>query len=239
MFALYFTFSDGQIDPAKHQVAIPSQNTTKVPSLATNVSLSADAFSFIIPYDQPQKCDIFGPLCQTGLITVGVSLTSSTTTTTILSCSDYLSAQAVHLLSEKVEAGGHITQQDAQQWLTAFGRSPECKSYAEAYRYQERYTISDCGSANTVIQASEGFSLPTQIPPGVLDRFRPLDYACCGNCTLMVPEVRLFYFPDEPAPQCKNPSSNFSVSVPARAINRRVQSLNDTGRIAVFSGHTL
>ena len=142
-------------------------------------------------------------------------------------------------MSGDVESGGYITQLDAREWLTAFGRSPECKSYAGVHRYQEQYTISGCGSENTIIQASEGFSLPTQIPPGVVDRFRPLDYACCGNCTLVIPEVKLFYFPDQAAPWCEDQSSNSSANVSARAINKRVQPLNITDNIAVLSGHTL
>ena len=139
----------------------------------------------------------------------------------------------------EIRVRGHITQQDAREWLTAFGRSPECRSYAKVHQNAGQYTFSDCGSRNTIIQASEGFSLPSQIPPAVVDRFRPLDYACCGNCTLIIPEVRLFYFPDQAAPQCENRSSNSSTIKPAGGINKRVQSLNSTGSTAVLSGHTL
>lgn len=238
MFALNLTFSDVQKSLADNQVVVQPPATTNISSLTTNASFSAGPFPYIIPYNQSQQCDIFGPICQTGLITVGVSLASSTTITT-LPCSSYLTAQAAHLLSGRVESGGHITQKDAREWLTAFGRSPQCKSFAGVHRNEGQYTLSDCGSSNTIIQASEGFSLPTQIPPGVFDRFRPLDYACCGNCTLIIPEVRLFYFPDEVASQCENQPSNSSAIVSARAINKRVQSLNNTGSVAILSGHTL
>ena len=238
LFAMYYRFSDVQSYLATHHITIPPSAATKLPYSSTNASSSADPFSYIIPYNQPQKCDIFGPLCQTGLIAVGVSLASSTTTTT-LPCSDYLSAQATHLLSGRVESGGRITLQDACEWLTSFGRSPQCKTYAEIHRYQERYTLTDCGSENTIIQASQGFSLPTQIPPGVVDRFRPLDYSCCGNCTLKIPQVRLIYFPDQEAPECENQPSNSSATVSARALDKRVQSFDNTGSIAVLSGHTL
>lgn len=238
LFALNTTFSDARQHLANNQVATPPSAITNLPSLTTNASFSTEPFSYIIPYNESQECDIFGPLCQTGLVTVGVSLASSTTTTTI-PCSSYLSAQAAYLLSARLESGGYITLQEPREWLTAFGRSPECKSYAGVHRNGEQYTFSDCGSKNTIIQASEGFSLPTQIPPGVVDRFRPLDYACCGNCTLIVPEVRLLYFPDQAAPQCENPSSNSSAIVSARPNNKRVQPLNNTGTTAIFSGHTL
>ena len=235
-FLLYLTLASGQANhSAKYQITITHSGTTNLPSLTT--TFSAGPFSFIIPYGQSQQCNIFGPICQTGHITVGVSLASSTTTTT-LPCSSYLTSQAAHLLSGKLESGGVITLQDALEWLTAFGRSPECRSYAEVYQNEAQYTFSDCGTRNTIIQASQGFSLPTQIPPAVVDRFRPLDYACCGNCTLIVPEVRLFYFPDQVAPQCAGQPSNSSAIVSARAINKRVQSLNHTGSIAVLSGHT-
>lgn len=169
---------------------------------------------------------------------MGVSLASGTTTTA-LPCSSYLTSQADYLLSARLESGGNIIGQQALEWLTAFGRSPECKSYAGFHRNEERYTFSDCGSLNTVIQASEGFSLPTQIPPGVVDQFRPLGYSCCGNCTLIVPEVRLFYFPDPTTPRCESRLSNSSSILSTRAINKRAQSLNNTGSIAVLSGHTL
>lgn len=169
---------------------------------------------------------------------MGVSLASSTTTTT-LPCSSYLTAQAAYLLSARLESGGLITLQEPLEWLTLFGRSPQCKSYAQVYQNGEQYTFSDCGSKNTIIQASESFILPTQIPPGVFDLFRPLDYVCCGNCTLVVPEVRLLYFPDQAAPRCENKSANPSAIVSARAINKRIQSLDNTGTIAVLSGHTL
>ena len=89
------------------------------------------------------------------------------------------------------------------------------------------------------MRASGGFSMPSQVPPAVLDRFRPLDYACCGNCTLIVPEVKLFYFPDSDAPQCGDQSSNISALLSAKAHRKRVQPLNSTMITAVVSGHTL
>ena len=235
-FLLYLTMASGQANnSAKYQTAISHSAATNLPSLTTNASFSAEPFPFIIPFSQSQRCDIFGPICQTGLITVGVSLAGSTTTTT-LPCSSYLTAQAAHLLSGNLESGGLITLQDAREWLTAFGRSPECRSYAEVYQNQAQYTFSDCGSRNTIIQASEGLSLPTQIPPAVVDRFRPLDYACCGNCTLIVPEVKLFYFPDQIAPQCPHQPSKSSAIISARAIDKRVRSLNSQEALLFSAG---
>lgn len=237
-FALNLTSSDARHYLANNQIVVPPSATTNISSQIANASFPAGPFSYIIPFSQSQQCDIFGPLCQTGPITVGVSLASSTTTTT-LPCSSYLTAQATHLLSARLESGGRIEVEDAREWLATFGRSPQCKSYAQIQRNEEQYTFSVCGSRNTIVQASEQFSLPAQIPPGVFDRFRPLDYACCGNCTLMIPKVRLLYFPDEAAPQCEERVSNVSAIVSARAVNKRVPSLNNTESIAVLSGHTL
>ena len=54
-------------------------------------------FSYYIPYDAPQACDIYGPTCQTGDITVRVSVSECQSSTTSLPCSSYLAAQAQYL----------------------------------------------------------------------------------------------------------------------------------------------
>ena len=47
--------------------------------------------SYIIPYDQTQVCNIYGPLFQADSMTVGVGL-ATTTTDNVLPCSSYLPA---------------------------------------------------------------------------------------------------------------------------------------------------
>ena len=92
-----------------------------------------------------------------------------------------------------------------EKWNANFGQSPECRSYAEAMS-QGRYTFSDCGTSNAIAQTAGGLDLDSvadfdyslQIPPGLVRFFSP-DYqgTCCGNCSLDIPEVRLYYFPDQ------------------------------------------
>ena len=224
---------------AVKQRSVPSFAANSTIAVSTNTSTSeASQFSYIIPYDQTQACDIYGALCQTGSITVGVNLTSKTSTT-VLPCSSYLTAQSSFLgRNDPDEVIWPI------EWQTHFGRSPECKSYAQAFD-RGQYTASNCGSGNTSVHpiANKGSfdDYPMQIPPGVL-RYWTADifYSCCGNCSLEISEVRLYYFPDGTATECShNQTSNFTSLLSTGKPGKRVQSLVGDGSIAVVSGHTL
>ena len=128
-------------------------------------------------------------------------------------------------------------------WDRNFGQSPECRSYAEAMR-KGQYTFSGCGSKDTVIQstADSGFDFdyPLQIPPG-LARYFTSDYwgTCCGNCSLVIPEVRLYYFPDKTTNCHDNQTTNFTSTSPARNLEKRAHSLIADESTAVLSGYTL
>ena len=182
---------------------------------------------------------------------MGVNLTTATTTT-VLPCSSYLSAQSTYLgylndpldpgYSEELWDNGYHSNTDLGNWIVKFGQSPECKSYAEAMS-KGQYTISQCGSRNTVLQSavsSDNF-YPSQIPPSV-DRYSYPDalgwITCCGNCSLDIPEVRLYYFPDESA-VCDNRTTNNTLALPARNLEKRIHSLVANGSTAIVSGHTL
>ena len=208
-------------------------------SFSNTSSTNSSGFSYIIPYGHMQDCDIYGPICQTGSITVGIT---SADTSTVLPCSFYLSAQSTHLATEDSPGGGqgfwenHVedTSNDTGlvDWDRNFGQSPECRSYADAMS-KGQYTFSGCGSKDTVVQstADSGFDFdyPLQIPPG-LARFFTSDYqgTCCGNCSVVIPEVRLYYFPDKTNSCHDNQTANFtSTSVIA------------DGSTALLSGHTL
>ena len=210
---------------------------------------SASIFSYIIPFGQKQACNIYGPICQTGTITVSVNLTTATTTT-VLPCPSYLSAQKAYLeyrndpgvLADDSLWEYHERDLDDPilvDWDINFGQSAECKSYAEA-RAQGRYTLSGCGRSTTVIQASE--AVPSQIPPGLVRYGDPGSTAgtCCGDCSLDGQEVRLYYFPDNMTIDChQNQTSNFTSTLPARKLRKSEHSLGVGGSIAVISGHTL
>lgn len=57
---------------------------------------------------------------------------------------------------------------------------------------------------------------------------------------MKVSEVRLYYFPDNTTSRCgKNQTSIFGLSGSGNIVNKRVQSLVNTGSTAILSGHTL
>ena len=105
------------------------------------------------------------------------------------------------------------------------------------------YTFSQCGSRDKVIQTAGGLDsfYSSQIPPSV-ERYSYPDQlgwgTCCGNCSLDVPEVRLYYFPDE-STVCDNRTINNTSALPARDLEKRIHSLVADGSTAVVSGHTL
>lgn len=125
-------------------------------------------------------------------------------------------------------------------WQRNFGQSPQCRSYAQAYS-KAQYTFTDCGSGNTVISGQGEQLYPLQIPPALVRRFSP-EYTdtCCGNCSLDIPELRLYYFPDKPTIDCNfDQTSNFTSASSAANLRKRIQSLIGTGSIAIVSGHIL
>ena len=224
------------------QPSAPTNASTQS-SLYTS-STSAPAFPYIIPFDQTQGCNIYGPLCQPGSITVGVNLTTATTST-VLPCSSYLSAQAAHLEYENDpdETGTEQFWDDSAPdgsdlwtWDVKFGQSPECRSYVAVDRGQS--TFSGCDSSNLAIPTARG--LDTQIPPGVLRYFSP-EYqgSCCGNCSLDIPEVRLYYFPDKTSHCQHNVTSNVTSTLSAQKLGKRMHSLITNESTAVVDGHTL
>jgi len=204
-------------------------------------STSIPDFSYIIPYGQTQDCDIYGPICQTGSITVGVNLTT-VTTTTILQCSSYLSAQSTYLGAENADFqdfynGGWRELPSLRDWGISFGQSPECKTYVEAMR-QGRYTISVCGSSNSILTSTPGLYF-SQLPPGIERYFSPESGTCCGNCSVDIPEVRLYYFPDKTVDCHQNLTSNTTSILLGQNLDKRIHSLVADGSTAVVSGHTL
>ena len=232
------------ITPSTANISMPLLNST---SSSTAPPLS---FPYIIPYGRSQECDIYGPICQTGSITVEVNLTYATTTS-VLPCSSYLKAQSQYLQPPNSAVSYDplyvIDYRDwnyiPRDWLINFGQSSECKSYAEAYN-RRQFTFPDCSTSSKVLMPDDADVLdyyPWQIPPGLIRRFSPLyiDF-CCGKCSLEASEVRLYYFPDTTITNCHNNKSfsDTSFSSPKYSLNRRQSLPRDEG-IAVVSGHTL
>lgn len=198
-------------------------------------------FSFYIPFNQTQPCDIYGPICQTGSITVGVSLAATRTTSSTLACSAYLAAQSTYLSNfENPGQPGANFPFWPPDWTKGFGRSPECRSYAHAYQHKDQLTLSGCPN-DAVVSAYQTGKLPSQLPPGVLRR-RGFDWwQCCGNCSLNVPQVRLFYFPDPDAASYCAGRKNASTSAgnATHPITKRAQSSVPGATTIVTMGQTL
>ena len=188
---------------------------------------------------------------------MGIDLTT-TTMTTVLPCSSYLTAQSDYIVS----AGQFFTAGDSIMlwpgglstgvvgtWGLNFGRSPECSSFAQAYS-NALYTFSNCGSSNTDIStqfdwedsSNSSFGYPPQIPPGLLryDAGAPQFPTCCGDCTLDFSELRLYYFPDGNSTDCQyNGTSKSTSAFTAGNLGKRMQSLVPDGCTAIIGGHTL
>ena len=226
--------------------------------LFANSSTSVSDFSYIIPYNQPQDCDIYGSPCQVGSITVGVNLTT-TTTNTVLPCSSYLSAQWTYLWNQtwfgiptqenqptanKGEgwSGERWSDDDDDPWGNSFGQSPQCRSYAEALdRGQSGFP--DCAINNASTQTDGEIPLVDILKnyPGLVRYFDPDDFdaigTCCGNCSLDIPEVRLYYFPDWSTTDCHSNQTFNSTSAPN--LEKRIHSLVTNESTVIVSGHTL
>lgn len=243
-FLFLFPFVYGRAETNSSLQSTISSANASVPLFSNTSSTSNSSFSYIIPYGQTQDCNIYGPICQTGSITVGVNHTTATTTT-VLPCSSYLSAQSSYMVNEYGDMDGDGFWSDVccdpilESWNMNFGQSPECRSFADDWG-RGQYTFSNCGSSNTVTQTADDWFLP-QIPPGVPRYFDP-EYqgTCCGNCSLDVPAVRLYYFPDSASIDChNNQTSNRTSALSARGLDKRVHSLVANGSTAVIDGHTL
>lgn len=99
-------------------------------TLTHDVPFTKTNFLFIIPSDTKQSCNIYGPTCQPGSITVS-SVVSSDCHASLVSvpCSSYLASKSTYVHAAIVSQTAPIP------WLTiweaGFGRSPECHSYLD------------------------------------------------------------------------------------------------------------
>ena len=179
-----------------------------------NQSLIDFIFPYLIPYSTSQACDIFGPICQTGEITVSGLGKNDQPARTTLPCSSYLASQStyVHELAKAANLetyesrspgpGGPTSLAEGQhEWERRFGRSPQCTSYAELLQNNPGvvpYTFDQCPK-DAVGTGSSGndYSLPTQVPPGVIRGPNGLRYLCCSDCYFPIFQFRLYYFKEK------------------------------------------
>lgn len=190
------------------------------------------SWSFIRPsVNSVLGCDIFGPLCQTGLIAIEVNLTTAVTTTT-MPCSSYLSAQSTY---EALLIKDNLRDID---YMTSFGRSPRCTSFAQNLFHS---TYSQCNNASGTL-----LNIRSYWPAGVSNNaqnFGP-EFLCCGPCQVVVPQIRVFYWPPGLSSNCSvtndNLTSQASSSLTSNMLLKREHSIiNDETGIAVIDGYTL
>ena len=176
-----------------------------------------------------QQCDPYGPLCQQGTITVGMT-NASTVKTTAIPCSSYLSAQAQYVQSDKL---AHTS------WWRAFGRSDQCTALADSF-HKARLHSSEPAYLSSCHDDSQTTTATTQrqiLPPAVhWDWVGNGTMRCCGPCAIFIPRVRLAYFPPEPRLPCKNFVRDVQESVMTSAPNTKPES---RGNAMISDGFTL
>jgi hypothetical protein len=165
----------------------PRNNITSIPE-------------FIRPAINPRAvCNIWGPLCQTGSIVVGVNITNMTSKTTV-PCSEYLSAQAESAMHGYLASRGkndvYLMGLDDDYHLS-FGRSPECKSYADHFPMAFDPAVEITTSEDTVQHASRLRRAPHEFHLSadanlISKRSGSLTYSNCGSNQLNSPE---YYIP--------------------------------------------
>ena len=160
-------------------------------------------FSYYIPYYTSQSCNIYGPTCQTGSITLNVSLDDTCqTTATTLPCSSYLASQAQYLRAFDYDIKQPHESQLPAEWQQHYGRQPECYSYSQALSNLTSINLKGC-PAQADVRPENNVTVPPVIPPvypAGHDENHPIEgIECCGNCFFMVPRVQIYYFPQSTA----------------------------------------
>ena len=224
--------------------------STQLSNSSLNLTSSDVHLNFIRPPINPvTECNLWGPLCQTGTITVDVNLTSTTIKTTV-PCSVYLSAQATSA-QQQHSLNADDDLYDPTGYDISFGRSPECTSYAHHAQKGIPLTLSACGPNAS---ATIGTLLPglpefqNNLPFGILSHLSPdMHLYCCGSC-FMAGEIRVHYFPDESIRTCSQSDWNQttehnttnSITSKSNDFHKRAHSLLGNGsRIAILDGYTM
>ena len=231
--------------PASSSPAITSPPSTTA-ILSSSASSAAAAFpDFLMPEGNTQDCDIFGPYCQTGTINVPLNLTS-TTTTTAVDCSYYLSAQSYTNQFITPYGGGPLYA--VSPYVKSLGRSPECTAYAVDIEGPSADALyAKCDNSTGQLGPRDDYK-----PVGVWVRFNAaLTYGCCGPCNFEADEIRVLYFPDEEAEAACSAQvgsngtiiqSATSTQIPmgSTSVNLAIRAVTDvTASTTIYNGVTL
>lgn len=240
-----------------------AKNDSTLQSFNSSLSSKPSNFpNFIRPSVNPTaECNLWGLLCQTGLIEVGVNLTTTITTTTV-PCSYYLSAQAESARPGFLTEDFKLPLRPEAGFLSSFGHSPECSVYADEWKVRPNINgwdpmVSLSNSEMDALKSAFHFSKcgprgrfddnpRLYTPPGVSNTHMggPFwDFYCCGACTLQIHEIRLMYFPASSTYSCSRNTANItspnSLSLNHNRLDKRIQSLLNNGSTLITDGHTL
>ena len=153
-----------------------------------------ESFPYKIPYGTVQSCDIYGPTCQPGSITVEATGKECGKSKVTMPCSSYLASQSSYLKHN--EGMNYWFPQD---WSKRFGRSHQC--HALMYSYEELngtapWTFKQCSATGIVTAPPSLETMPPELPPGI-SRWSSVFEYCCGECIFNIPRVTVLYFRDE------------------------------------------
>lgn len=165
-----------------------SKNAT---STATIPSTITKAPNFIRPTINPGTagCDIFGPIDQPGDVVVGINETSTTATTEV-ACSQYLSAQSVSLVGQ---AQGFDLGCSDKKYAMSFGRSPECSSYANGKLLYRSECATGAGGQVTGLPTTADPDTYCNPPCFQNPQVGAQDYQCCRSCQVHIDQVQVIY----------------------------------------------
>lgn len=109
--------------------------TAPPPAISQLFNMPVELSNFIRPSVNPMtECNLWGLLCQTDFVEVAVNMTTTIITMTV-PCSYYLSAQAQSVPTAWVWEADGKSRTNAD-FLSSFGRSPECLGYANYLKAQ-------------------------------------------------------------------------------------------------------
>ena len=191
-----------------------------------------------------ESCDIYGPLCQTGSIAVGVKANNQATTTTTVPCSCYLTAQSL------------TVNPTSTPWQVGFGRSDQCYSLLRI-RYTPTLALnapiySNCPKGQfSAGVGNAGFPVLNATMPRLPEPETGLvmedSGSCCGQCDSKIARVKILFFPGPRNSTCGKKASTASQSAtkpsitpaPHPSVVHRALYPRGNASIAVSNGFTL
>ena len=236
------------------------------------VTYQFEQATFTYPYSlldtSVSSCNAYGPVCQPGTIDLGVGIDHCSILPTTMPCSSLLASQSLYLSRDQRILEALPISVPPDSWGRKFGRSSQCRSWANLIRAHSptgSFKLNQCTGDAVAVNVSfspffngaKTINEPqvSLLPPGIVHR--PAkgtlwdSFYCCGNCSIDLSEVELYYFEDESATEYCH-SLRRAIFTPNNTLNSDSNTLNlsrtigeppfvrtSKGSLAVVSGHTL